>query len=1059
MKRLILVIICSCFFVSQIIAQNKLESGFPLINNYSPKEYDAQQQNWAILQNERGIMYFGNTSGLLEFDGAGWRLYQMPNKSVVRSLANGENRKIYTGAQGDLGYFLPDSSGRLIFHSLMDFVPKDKKDFSDVWNIFVSSDKVYFNVAKYILIWDIKKEEFKIIEGENDFHAMFMVNGAIYVREWRKGLQVLKDDSLFLLKGGEKFADERIYIMLPFPGQDGTILIGTRTMGFFKYDGNRFIQFKTEADKFIKENLIYLPGAILSDGNILLGTSNGGAVIIDSTGKEVHRYSTESGIINNTIYYTFQDRSGAIWLATDNGISRIDYASPVTYFDVRSNFSVLTNNIIRYNGIIYAATSSGVYYLDPKTSMFHLLKNSIAQSWTFLESGNELLVGTFNGLFKVDKKQLYPLRKTAGNEYKVHILKQSKSNPNRIYVGAYGLWSVFKIKNGWIDEGQILKIADQVTSIVEDNDGKLWVGTNASGVYRITLRKDDSGNIILDKTLIEHFDKTNGLPDGLLFVNKFNGKNFFESTDKVYKFDENKGIFYSDNSDQIISVLDKYNKKGLFFDKEDSSRRIWISAKHEVAMGTPQLGGSYKWLTTPFKRFTDEQIGYIYPEKNGVVWFSTASSIIKYDFTKKNLNDTDFSSLVRQVEIGEDSTLYFGGMLSNIDVPEITYKNNSIKFKFSATSYDGKSTNQFRTFLEGFDNDWSSWSNENMKEYTNLPPGKYTFNVTAENILGIESSKGTYSFEILPPWYRTWYAYILYILLLSFGFFIVDRFQRKRLLAKENEKLKIQEAVHRAETAELQAKASKAHSKLIQAENERKTKELEEARQLQLSMLPKILPQLPDIDIAVHMKTATEVGGDFYDFNVDPDSTLTVAIGDATGHGMQAGTIVSMIKALFASDGSRMDMKSFFNQSSNTLKEIKLGKLMMAFMMLKIKSDKIELINAGMPPLFLYKKLANTVEEIIINGMPLGAMKNFPYEKKQIEIFSGDTILLLSDGLPELKNKNNEQFGYNKVKEEFNSVAEKTPGEIVDHLKNSVAHWANGTEPEDDITFVVIKMK
>ena len=126
---------------------------------------------------------------------------------------------------------------------------------------------------------------------------------------------------------------------------------------------------------------------------------------------------------------------------------------------------------------------------------------------------------------------------------------------------------------------------------------------------------------------------------------------------------------------------------------------------------------------------------------------------------------------------------------------------------------------------------------------------------------------------------------------------------------------------------------------MIQAENERKTEELEEARQLQLSMLPKEFPHSPILDIAVYMKTATEVGGDYYDFNVGLDGTLTAAIGDATGHGMKAGTIVSMAKALFSSGGSKLDMKTYFNQSSDALKEIELGRLMMAFMMIKIKNN------------------------------------------------------------------------------------------------------------------------
>ncbi|MDP2304129.1 MAG: SpoIIE family protein phosphatase [Ignavibacteria bacterium] len=261
------------------------------------------------------------------------------------------------------------------------------------------------------------------------------------------------------------------------------------------------------------------------------------------------------------------------------------------------------------------------------------------------------------------------------------------------------------------------------------------------------------------------------------------------------------------------------------------------------------------------------------------------------------------------------------------------------------------------------------------------------------------------------------------------------------------------------EELEQKRRAVEVQAKIIQLEHDRKTKELEDARLLQLSMLPKELPKLPHLDITVYMKTATEVGGDYYDFHIALDGTLTFAIGDATGHGMKAGIIVSMVKALFSSGESMLDIKTFFRQSNNTLKGIELGKLMMAFMMIKIKSNKIEFANAGMPPLFIFRKKSKVVEEIILNGMPLGAMKNFPYETKELEIFSGDTILLLSDGLPELKNGKNEQYDYERVKSEFNSVAEKSPNQVVEYLNNSATEWMNGIEPDDDITFVVIKVK
>ncbi len=258
---------------------------------------------------------------------------------------------------------------------------------------------------------------------------------------------------------------------------------------------------------------------------------------------------------------------------------------------------------------------------------------------------------------------------------------------------------------------------------------------------------------------------------------------------------------------------------------------------------------------------------------------------------------------------------------------------------------------------------------------------------------------------------------------------------------------------------DLLSKELKIKNEELETENQRKALELEEARQLQLSMLPKELPKLPNLDIAVYMKTATEVGGDYYDFKVDTSGTLTVAVGDATGHGMKAGTIVSMIKALFASGGSRMDMKSFFNQSSDALKRIELGRLTMGFVMLKIKTNKLKFANAGMPPLFIYRKRLAKVEEIMIHAMPLGAIKDFPYEISELEISSGDTILLLSDGLPELKNERNQQYGYAQVKEKFKFTAEKSPDEIVEYLKNTASKWINGVEPDDDITFVVIKVK
>lgn len=252
---------------------------------------------------------------------------------------------------------------------------------------------------------------------------------------------------------------------------------------------------------------------------------------------------------------------------------------------------------------------------------------------------------------------------------------------------------------------------------------------------------------------------------------------------------------------------------------------------------------------------------------------------------------------------------------------------------------------------------------------------------------------------------------------------------------------------------------AEAQNKIIQAENERKSKELEDARQLQLSMLPKELPRVPNLDIAVYMKTATEVGGDYYDFNVDVNGTLTLIVGDATGHGMMSGMMVSIMKSFFISNKSNIELKQFFENANNSIKDMHLGRLMMALAGIQITSEKIIATNAGMPSLIYFRNKSQKAGEFVSNNLPLGGMKGTKYLLKEINYEKGDTLLLMSDGFAELKNENSEQYGYDRIIKEFKSVAKKNSEEIVEHLKNSAFKWNDKAEPEDDITFIVIKVR
>jgi serine phosphatase RsbU (regulator of sigma subunit) len=207
------------------------------------------------------------------------------------------------------------------------------------------------------------------------------------------------------------------------------------------------------------------------------------------------------------------------------------------------------------------------------------------------------------------------------------------------------------------------------------------------------------------------------------------------------------------------------------------------------------------------------------------------------------------------------------------------------------------------------------------------------------------------------------------------------------------------------------------------------------------------------------MKTATEVGGDYYDFNIDGNGILTFVVGDATGHGMMSGMMVSIMKSFFISNKANMELKQFFENSNNSIKDMQLGRLMMGLIGIQITTEKLIATNAGMPSLLYFRNKSQKAGEFVSNNLPLGGMKGTQYLLKEISYEKGDTLLLMSDGFAELKNPQSEQYGYTRVKEQFRSIAHKSANDIIEELKNTASQWLNGAEPDDDVTFVVIKVK
>ena len=244
----------------------------------------------------------------------------------------------------------------------------------------------------------------------------------------------------------------------------------------------------------------------------------------------------------------------------------------------------------------------------------------------------------------------------------------------------------------------------------------------------------------------------------------------------------------------------------------------------------------------------------------------------------------------------------------------------------------------------------------------------------------------------------------------------------------------------------------------VAVEYERKSVELEEARRFQLSMLPKEVPRVDGFQVAVFTRTATEVGGDYYDFRVGADGLLSATVGDATGHGAKAGTMVTVIKTLFAGYDGTQSPAAFLRDAAEKIKRMELGRMAMSLLLARFERGRATVAAAGMPPVLVHRAASGRVEEVAHAATPLGTLGT-EYSDRLIELAAGDTVLLLTDGFPELQSPSGQQVGYAATVDEFARAAQAADAQgVIDALADAARQWHGDFPPNDDITFVVVRV-
>jgi signal transduction histidine kinase len=803
------------FQVSTILPAR--EKGQPIILNYTPADYNGDLQNWAVVQDHRGIMYFGNNQGVLEFDGRNWRTIPIKNK-IVRSLAVDHLGTIYVGSNNDFGLLKAGDGGSMVYQSLRHLLP-ESTEFRNVMSIIPFSGGVYFQAENEI--YYLKNNRIELIPVNYSYHKMFRVGERLFFRQDSVGLSELKGTRWIDRDPGRLFANSYISTILPF--SDGKFLIGSRNQGIFIYDPiaetEQIKPFPAEVNNYLVRNQIY-DGILGPDGNYHWGTVNGGLLSSDSQGNLINIIHDENGLISNFCSQLLIDRSKALWITSSRGISYIEVNNPVHYWDRQSGLKGRIHDITRFDQTLYATTEDGVFYLDNASDQFEKIDNIAIQSWNLLPvnlSGHsQLLVSSTDGIYEIQGKSAREIIRL-----RLQDINTIDAYPNRVIISAMEGIRTMEFKNDrWNDEGlfQPEKLGGIPGRSGRDQDQNLWIQFFERGNNRLARFYYDGNNYERENLKIEFYDST-----------QISEVYYFEQIDDKMVFLTSGGVMFYDNAnnrfqsyhdfgyDQVVDsayrlyFINQRDPSSIFFAASKLIERQRYYSERDsdnVIYGliTRNPDGNYLLDENPLIRLP-EDITSIYTENEEISWFGTINGIYRIDFSKEFSRGNHHQTLIRKVSIGKrDSVIYAGAYQDSLtiydgihQVPSIPYNYNQLSFSFSANSYPNAAGNKFSFILEGYENEWSTWSRESITTYSGLSDGRYRFLVKSRNVYGAESEPVAYEFVVLKPWYLTLYAIAGYLLVVLFLLRLLIKW-RLRSLEKENKYL---EALIQERTSEI----------------------------------------------------------------------------------------------------------------------------------------------------------------------------------------------------------------------------------------------------------------
>ena len=830
-----------CVFILAVFgplrAQNTI--GLPLIVNYGKADFHGGSQTWDIKQDRRGLLYFANNEGLLSYDGTYWKIYPLPNRTIMRSLAIDKNDRIYAGGQGEMGYFSPQGNGFLHYESLTNLLPQSSREFADIWNIEIFNESVFFRATDRI--FELKNNAIRVFPPLSQWQFMTLAGNELLAQDRKNGLLTYKNDEWAPLKNNQLLAGELVSGILSM-GHD-SLLVSTIRKRFYLIRNDSISAILPHADVETSNTDIYKAGKLNSQ-EFVAGTTSEGCLIMDFRGKIIQRVSRTEGLQNNSVLCVFLDREKNLWAGLNNGISLIAYNAVIKYIRPNKANELAGFSSRIFNNELYIGTSDGAYVvgLDKAAVVgvgtgagadegkdlgfskgeFRLIKNSNGQVWRIDEVNQRLLMGHNAGTYSIENNEATSISPDASWLF----VPTSPVIPSRyILAGTYTGLKLLSFKgSAFSNERNLDGIYESFRYLVMDNNNTLWASHSYRGIYKLEVSADQT------KYNARLYTDKDGLPSSLNnMVFRVKNRVVFATEKGAYEFDPSTNRF---SPSSFLSPV--FGKMALRYLNEDGEGNIWFCSGKTI--GVVHFMEDKKFVVTYFPELKGQILSgleNIYPYNPENIFIAAEKGIIHLNYKKYISTQRTLSVLIGNVKVtGHSDSTIFGGYFpgssgslykqSESEILEFSKNDNSFHFEFSSPAYSLQSNIEYSYKLEGYDRNWSSWSPRTEKDYTNLPEGKYTFLVKAHDNLETESEAVSYVFLIDPPFYKTVWAYIFYGLVFLLALYLLNLWQKRSL---DRQRIKYEEkqaqiiAVHNLEI-------EKSEKEIIKLQNEKLANEV-----------------------------------------------------------------------------------------------------------------------------------------------------------------------------------------------------------------------------------------